>query len=116
MRAERVEPVQLDLLDWLEAQVASPNPVENHGGVAPTPTPAAPVVLTRVDPSCNMHRFYSVEFATSLFGEPGVERAWGRIGSRGRRRTDWFAAPEAARAEMAKMVGTKQRRGYRPSG
>ena len=119
------EPEQFDLVDWLAAQAASavrfPEPgeagaVQDAGQAAdPTPSalPAAPVVLVRMDPSLNMHRFYSVALARSLFGEPGVERSWGRIGSPGRRRTDWHATQDAARAELETMVGRKRRRGYR---
>ncbi|MBP1807628.1 WGR domain-containing protein [Rubellimicrobium aerolatum] len=110
MKDRRAQPVQLDLLDWLAAQDACPDAPADRAD--PGPAPAAPVVLTRVEPACNMRRFYSVALATSLFGEPGVERAWGRIGSPGRRRADWFAEPEAARAELERMAGAKRRRGY----
>lgn len=111
MKDGRTQPVQLDLLDWLAAQDACSVAPGDHCA-DPGPALAAPVVLTRVEPARNMRRFYSVALASSLFGEPGVERAWGRIGSPGRRRTDWFAAPEAARAELERIAGAKRRRGY----
>ncbi len=37
--------------------------------------------LTRSDPSRNMHRFYAVQLAPTLFGEWALVAEWGRIGS-----------------------------------
>ena len=106
-------PVQLDLLDWLATQAPCPPPAE------PVPPPPAlhstgPVLLTRVDPSCNMRRFYSVALATSLFGECGVVRQWGRIGTEGQTRTDWYDGSGPAKAALLKLLRQKQRRGYAP--
>lgn len=108
------EPEQLDLLDWLAAQPSCPAPaVPGRAALAPTREEDAPVLLTRVDPSCNMRRFYSLALVQSLWGEHGVARQWGRIGSQGQRRTDWHASPEAAAAELERMAKHKRRRGYR---
>ena len=108
------EPEQLDLLDWLSAQ--PPSPPSAAPGLAPTfnartPDPD-PVHLTRVDPSCNMRRFYSVALATSLFGECGVTRQWGRIGTSGQRRTDWYSHPPEAETALQGLLRAKRRRGY----
>ena len=73
-----------------------------------------PVLLTRADPSCNMHRFYGLELAASLFGECGVVRHWGRIGTSGRSRTDWFDEPQEAEAAFLILLRAKRRRGYAP--
>ncbi|MRX51086.1 WGR domain-containing protein [Paracoccus sp. S-4012] len=73
-----------------------------------------PVLLTRADPSCNMHRFYSLELATSLFGECGVVRHRGRVGASGRSRTDWFEKPCEAEAAFSILLRAKHRRGYAP--
>lgn len=100
------EPEQLDLLDWLAAQPPIPAPA------LATPD-QVPLHLTRIDSSCNMRRFYSLALATSLFGECGVMRQWGRIGSQGQRRTDWHASVEAAAAELERTARGKRRRGYR---
>ena len=82
------------------------------GAVSPA-TSSTPVHLTRVDPSCNMRRFYSLALATSLFGECGVIRHWGRIGTSGQSRTDWYEPGDRAAAELASMAARKRRRGYR---
>ena len=107
------EPEQLDLLDWLAAQPPCPAPVAPALEHVTALTSPAPVCLTRVDPSCNMRRFYSMALSTSLFGECGVVRQWGRIGTGGQSRTDWYEeAPEAATALQA-LLRAKCRRGYR---
>ena len=82
------------------------------GAVSPA-TSSTPVHLTRVDPSCNMRRFYSLALATSLFGECGVVRHWGRIGSSGQSRTEWYEARDRAATELERMTARKRRRGYR---
>ncbi|TNC45234.1 WGR domain-containing protein [Rubellimicrobium rubrum] len=107
------EPEQLDLLDWLATQPPLPVPtLPEPAPVLATPDPA-PLHLTRVDPSCNMRRFYSLALSTSLFGECGVVRHWGRIDNQGQRRTDWHDSLQAALDELARMARTKRRRGYR---
>ncbi len=111
----RDEPVQLDLLDWLAAQAPCPAPVVPTVEPGPAPTIPGPVLLTRVDPTCNMRRFYRVALATSLFGECGVVRQWGRIGSQGQRRTEWHQEVRRAEAARQKLVAQKKRRGYVPT-
>ncbi|TNC60028.1 WGR domain-containing protein [Rubellimicrobium roseum] len=111
------ESEQLDQLDWIaaakevRAAPAPPRTVEAPAQVASGDGPA-PVLLTRVDASCNMRRFYGLALAQSLWGEWGVVRHWGRIGAQGQKRTDWYEAPEAARAELERMARHKRRRGY----
>lgn len=107
------EPEQLDLLDWIAAQPPVPAPIVAAPAPHPDPAGSAPLLLTRVDPACNMRRFYSLALVTSLFGEAGVLRQWGRIGSQGQRRTDWHASPDDAAAELEGMAKRKRRRGYR---
>ena len=107
------EPEQLDLLDWLATQPPRPAPVAPEAASAPAPTSPDPVLLTRVNPSCNMHRFYSVALAVGLFGDYGVVRHWGRIGASGQSRTDWYEeACEADRA-LQDLLRTKRTKGYR---
>lgn len=110
------EPEQLDLLDWLAAQPPG-RPVaqiEPEPAIAPTVCPAlpAPLLLTRVDSACNMRRFYGLALATSLFGEHGVVRRWGRIGRAGQSRTDWYDEPSDAQSALQTLLRAKRRRGY----
>ena len=109
------EPVQLDLIDWLEAQALGPAPVNPSLQAGHPAANIGPVLLTRVDPSRNMRRFYSVALATSLFGEVGVLRQWGRMGSQGQSRTDWYAGSGPAEMARQKLVTQKRRRGYVPA-
>lgn len=68
---------QLDLLDWLVGQPSCSSEVMPTLEDAPAEVDVTSVRLTRSDPACNMPRFYSLELATSLFGEHGVVRHWG---------------------------------------
>lgn len=106
---------QIDLLDWLAAhpidsREVMPSPGEDATGVQGV----APALLTRADPSCNKHRFYGLELATSLFGECGVVRHWGRIGTSGQSRTEWFNEPQQAETAFLILLRAKRRRGYAP--
>lgn len=109
------EPEQLNLLDWLAAQPPSPSvcpPMESASPLTDTTSALAPVHLVRVDPACNMRRFYSLALAMSLFGEHGVERRWGRIGTTGQSRTNWHTTPEAAKVDLERVARHKRKRGY----
>lgn len=88
---------QLDLREWLAAQPTRSPEVTPAADAAPAEAGVTSVRLTRTDPACNMRRFYSLEVATSLFGEWGVVRHWGGIGTAGRIRTDWYDDPHAAK-------------------
>ncbi|WP_293676757.1 WGR domain-containing protein [uncultured Phenylobacterium sp.] len=70
------------------------------------------IVLRRIDNSCNMARFYALSIERSLFGESILIRRWGRIGTHGQRREDWYRASDDAAAALGRLVGRKVRRGY----
>jgi len=53
--------------------------------------------LTRTDPEMNLYRCYRLEIVKGLFGDWGLVREWGRIGSSGRLRTDWFVSEREAK-------------------
>jgi predicted DNA-binding WGR domain protein len=67
--------------------------------------------LTRSKPSSNVHRFYALHVAPTLFGEWGLIAEWGRIGSP-TVREQLFQTEEKARAAFTKRVRIKTRRGY----
>ena len=70
-------------------------------------------LLHRVDPDLKMARFYRVEVLPDLFGEVIVERRWGRIGGRGQCRAASYATTSLAEAAASRLIGAKERRGYR---
>jgi predicted DNA-binding WGR domain protein len=69
--------------------------------------------LERRNPAKRMARFYAVRVVPTLFGAWALVREWGRIGSPGRLRTDWFGSEGAAASAGDKLVARKLRRGYR---
>ncbi|WP_348626239.1 WGR domain-containing protein [Mesorhizobium sp. WSM3626] len=75
------------------------------------PTDAA-TRLHRIDPACNMARYYSLSTTPSLFGDICVVREWGRIGRLGRIRIDLYQGAEEAHAARLVIEHAKRRRGY----
>lgn len=68
--------------------------------------------LHRINPDANMARFYSIDFAPTLFGEVAVLRRWGRIGTRGRVSAETWPTAEEAEAAASALLRAKERRGY----
>lgn len=66
--------------------------------------------LERHDPARGMARLYTVGLAPTLFGEWALVREWGRIGSPGTVRADWFGTEEDARAVGKALTSHKSRR------
>jgi len=63
-------------------------------------------------PDKNMARYYTVEILPSLFGDWLLFRTWGRIGTKGRERTDWFTTRACAEAAQISLLAQKRRKGY----
>lgn len=104
---------QIDLLDWLAAHPPGCFEVMPFSYEDATEAQGVtPVLLTRADPPCNMHRFYGLERVTSFFCECGVARHWERIGTTSRNQTDWFSEPQEAEAAFQDRLRAKCRRGY----
>lgn len=70
------------------------------------------LILHRLDPTMNMARFYALSLENSLFGDILLVRRWGRIGTHGRVRFDWFENPADAANELTRIASVKARRGY----
>lgn len=68
--------------------------------------------MRRIDHSLNMSRFYSVELTNDLFDQHGVHRQWGRFGTWGRHRRDWYATQTEAESALSDLVKQKLARGY----
>ena len=74
------------------------------------------LILHRLGPNVNMARFYALSLENSLFGDILLVRRWGRIGTHGRVRFDWFDNPADAADELARIATVKARRGYQEYG
>jgi predicted DNA-binding WGR domain protein len=71
--------------------------------------------LIKIAPDRRMSRFYEIHLAPTLFGDWTVVREWGRIGSPGRVRVDWYSTEEGAHTAGLRLRHQKVRSGYRPS-
>ena len=71
------------------------------------------VELRLVDDKRNRRRFYGITETRSLFGEPCLWIAWGRIGSRIQRRTETFGDPLALDRRRRALLARRRRHGYR---
>jgi predicted DNA-binding WGR domain protein len=69
--------------------------------------------LVRIDPARRMQRYYHIDVQPTLFDAIAVVREWGRIGRRGRLRSDLYASQEAAEQAFTRLSQAKLRRGYR---
>lgn len=54
-----------------------------------------------------MDRFYSVLLTQGLFGDHGVHRQWGRRGTWGRHRLDWYGTEFEAELALSDLVRQK---------
>jgi predicted DNA-binding WGR domain protein len=70
------------------------------------------VYMERCDQRLNISRFYEVGVEPTLFGDWAVVCRWGRIGTQGRIRQDWFTSLPEAQSAQARRVARKQRSGY----
>lgn len=75
-----------------------------------------PVHLRRIDPTQNMHRFYTLAIQPTLFGGASVIRNWGRIGTNGQSMMETFDSEGDAAAALLRLERAKRRRGYTASG
>jgi predicted DNA-binding WGR domain protein len=70
------------------------------------------MILTRTDASHNLHRFYVVQLAPTLFGEWALVREWGRIGSPGTVRRISFERQEDAELAEQRTIQRRLAHGY----
>jgi predicted DNA-binding WGR domain protein len=74
------------------------------------------IYLVRHDPDKNMHRFYQLHVTPGLFGDWSLVREWGRAGSPGTVRKDWFDSEDEALTARQRLVEVKQKKGYQSIG
>lgn len=70
------------------------------------------VYLRKINPQENQYRFYSLHITPTLFGEWALVREWGRIGSGGRVRSDWFDTEKEAVQALENVEKQKRAKGY----
>ncbi len=58
------------------------------------------IYLERHDPDKNLHRFYQMFVTPGIFGDWSLVREWGRVGSPGTVRKDWFDSEEEANKSL----------------
>ena len=68
--------------------------------------------LRRIDPACNMRRFYRLSVQRDLFGGAFLIREWGRIGYRGQVLIETHDDEGKAITAFMKLAAVKRRRGY----
>ena len=69
-------------------------------------------LLYRIDHARNMARFYSLSVEPSLFGGSALVRRWGRIGTNGRQKIEFFDTAAEAADVQSRFAAQKLRRGY----
>lgn len=70
------------------------------------------IYLVRHDDEKNMHRFYQMFVVPGLFDDWTLVREWGRLGSPGTVRKDWFDTEEEAVSATQALCIAKQKKGY----
>lgn len=68
--------------------------------------------LRRIDPACNMRRFYRLSVQCDLFGGASLIREWGRIGYRGQVLIETHDDEGKAITALMKLAAVKRKRGY----
>lgn len=68
--------------------------------------------LQKIVPELNQHRYYAMTAIPTLFGEWALMREWGRIGSGGTIRTDFYEDEGQAVTALADLAEKKRKRGY----
>ena len=61
-----------------------------------------------------MHRFYQMFVTPGLFDDWSLVREWGRVGSPGTVRKDWFDTEAEAHFAKDTLCAAKQKKGYQP--
>jgi predicted DNA-binding WGR domain protein len=64
------------------------------------------------DEEHNKHRFYQLFVMRGLLGEWALVREWGRVGSPGTVRKDWFDSVEEADLARQTITQQKIKKGY----
>jgi len=70
------------------------------------------IYLERHDLEQNMHRFYQLFVVPGLFEDWSLVKEWGRIGSPGTVRKEWFTTEHEAMQASRTLCDKKLKKGY----
>ncbi len=70
------------------------------------------VILERIDPANNVARYYVLSIEATLLARDTLVRRWGRIGSAGRQRLEFFDSRTSAGLALETWLARKRKRGY----
>jgi len=68
--------------------------------------------LVRHDEAKNMHRFYQLMTVPGVFGDWSLVKEWGRLGSPGTVRSEWFETEVEAIKALDEIFKKKRKKGY----
>lgn len=73
------------------------------------------LTLKAINAALNIKRYYTIRIDRNLFGETSISTSYGRIGSKGQLKHDYFESPEAGntflRSTLRKRLNSKKRIG-----
>ena len=70
------------------------------------------LILERIDPANNVARYHVLSVEATLFARNTFVRRWGRIGSTGRQRLEFFDSRDSAGLALETLLARKRKRGY----
>jgi predicted DNA-binding WGR domain protein len=70
------------------------------------------IYLERHDLDKNLHRFYQLFVTPGIFDNWSLVKEWGRVGSPGTLRKDWFDTEDEAITAGNKLRVIKEKKGY----
>lgn len=70
------------------------------------------IYLERHDAKQNMHRFYQLFVMQGLFDDWSLIKEWGRVGSPGTVRKEWFTTEQEAELASQLLSSKKIKKGY----
>ena len=71
------------------------------------------IYLAKHDSEKNIHRFYQIFVIPGLFNDWSLTKEWGRVGSPGMVRNEWFTTEQEAELVSLKIISKKIKKGYR---
>jgi predicted DNA-binding WGR domain protein len=70
------------------------------------------IYLERHEPDKNLHQFYQLFVVPDLLGDWSLVREWGRVGSPGTVRKEWFDSDDEAMVVSEKLSDANRKKGY----